>query len=256
MDYTSLKIKKEQFDLLKSGISKEAIESFDNSFAIEYAHHSTAIEGNTLTLIQTKAIIEDGISVGGKELREIYEVVNHNKAFQYVKKCISDKTPLDESIVKDIHALLMENILQGGIYRNVEVRITGAKHKPPVPSEMYLQIKKFFSELPFKNELNPIELAAYTHAEFVKIHPFVDGNGRTSRLIMNYQLMVNGFLPISIAKETRLEYFEALESYAVDNNLEPFANMIAELEEQKLYEYNSMIDTMCQEKEGINISLE
>lgn len=80
--------------------------------------------------------------------------------------------------------------------------------------------------------MNSIELTAWAHAEFVRIHPFIDGNGRTSRLIMNYQLMINGFLPISIAKESRLEYYNALEEYAVKGNLEPFAELVAKLEEQ------------------------
>ena len=90
-------------------------------------------------------------------------------------------------------------------------------------------------------DLNPIELAAFTHAEFVKIHPFEDGNGRTSRLIMNYQLMINGFLPVSITKENRLEYFNALESYAVDGDLELFTDMIAQLEEEQLDQYLSLM---------------
>lgn len=91
--------------------------------------------------------------------------------------------------------------------------------------------------MPYRAEGNAVELAAWTHAEFVKIHPFVDGNGQTSRMIMNYQLMVNGFLPVSIAKEKRLEYFEVLEAYAVNGELQPFIEMIASLEEQRLDEY-------------------
>lgn len=240
MDYEKLLRMKEQLKEQRETLPKEALESFDKSFDVEYAHNSTAIEGNTLTLIQTKAIIEDGLSVGGKTLREIYEVANHDKAFAYVKKCAAEGKPLDESAVKDIHALLMENILVGGVYRNVEVRISGAGHKPPVPSEMYRQIKDFFANLPYKTGFNAIELAAWTHAEFVRIHPFVDGNGRTSRMIMNYQLMAQGFLPVSIAKENRLEYFDALEAYAVNGDLQPFADMIAELEEQRLGEYLSI----------------
>lgn len=220
--------------------SESFFDNFDKAFEVDYAHNSTAIEGNTLSLIETKILLEDEISVGNKSLREIYEVVNHNKAFSYVKKCISDNKPLDENIVKDIHSILMENILVGGVYRNVEVRITGAKHKPPAPSEMYYQIKEFFSNMNSKSDLNPIELAAWTHAEFVKIHPFVDGNGRTSRLIMNYQLMRNGFLPVSVNKEDRLEYFNYLEEYAVNDNLALFADFIAELEEQQLDEYLSI----------------
>ena len=95
--------------------------------------------------------------------------------------------------------------------------------------------------------MNVIELAAWTHAEFVKIHPFVDGNGRTSRMIMNYQLMAAGFLPVSIAKENRLPYFEALEAYAVGGDLKPFAEMIASLEEQRLEEYLTIVPVQTPE---------
>lgn len=237
MNYQLLLERKKAMEEKRANLPDEVLAGFDNSFNIEYAHNSTAIEGNTLTLVQTKVILEDKISVGGKTLREIYEVANHAKAFDYVKKYVKEQKPLDENIVKDIHELLMENILVGGVYRNVEVRITGAGHKPPVPNEMYHQIKAFFEDLPYRTELNVIELAAWTHAEFVRIHPFTDGNGRTSRMIMNYQLMLNGFLPVSVAKENQLEYFEALESYAVDRDLTPFADMIAELEMQRLEEY-------------------
>lgn len=191
-------------------------------------------------MIQTKAILEDGLSVGGKTIREIYEVANHAKAFTYVKKRIAEGHPLDEAVMKDIHALLMENILIGGIYRNVEVQISGAGFRPPSPNEMYRQIKDFFADLPYRTDSNAVELAAWTHAEFVKIHPFVDDNGRTSRMLMNYQLMAQGFLPVSIAKEDRLEYFDALEAYAVSGNLIPFTDLIAALEEVRLDEYLSI----------------
>ncbi len=240
MDYDMLSQKKEQLAQLLSRLQKEALESFEKSFDVEYAHNSTAIEGNTLTLIQTKAILEDGLSVGGKTLREIYEVTNHAKAFAFVKKCVAEGKPLNEAITKEIHALLMENILVGGVYRSVEVRISGAGFRPPTPNEMFRQVKHFFAGLPYRTDLNPIELAAWTHAEFVKIHPFVDGNGRTSRMLMNYQLMSAGFLPVSIAKENRLEYFDALEAYAVGGDLSPFAEMVSVLEEIRLDEYLSI----------------
>lgn len=239
MNWELLLQKKEQLDQIRNTLPKEALESFDRSFDIEYAHNSTAIEGNTLTLIQTKAILEDGLSVGGKTIREIYEVANHAKAFTYVKKRIAEGHPLDEAVMKDIHSLLMENILISGIYRNVEVRISGG-FRPPSPNEMYRQIKDFFADLPYRTDSNAVELAAWTHAEFVKIHPFVDGNGRTSRMLMNYQLMAQGFLPVSIAKEDRLEYFDALEAYAVSGNLIPFTDLIAALEEVRLDEYLSI----------------
>lgn len=242
MNYTELLRKKELYQAGKASIPELTLTSYEQAFEIEYTHNSTAIEGNTLTLMETKLVLEDGISVGGKSLREIYESVNHQKAYRYIKDCIAKGLHLDEKIVKDIHAMLMENIMVGGVYRNVDVYISGAQHTPPTPSEMYKQVKNFYSDLLWKvSKLNQIELAAWTHTEFVKIHPFPDGNGRTSRLIMNYQLMTSGFPPISIAKENRLEYFNTLEAYAIEGNLAPFAEMIAELTDRQLDRYLGMI---------------
>ncbi len=238
MNYHTLIEKMERYQQIEGAVPHITIESLEQAFEITYTHNSTAIEGNTLTLIETKLLLEDGISVGGKELREIYEQVNHQAAFRYVKKCITEGKPLDENIVKDIHQILMEHILPGGIYRDVSVYISGARHTPPDPIEMYRQVKDFYIDLGWKRgSLNPIELAAWTHAEFVRIHPFRDGNGRTSRLLMNYQLMTNGFPAIDIAKESRLEYFNALEAYAVEDDLTPFSEMIAKLVEQRLDQY-------------------
>lgn len=242
LNYAQLLRKKEQYQTGKGAIPELTLASYEQAFEIEYTHHSTAIEGNTLTLMETKLVLEDGISVGGKSLREIFEAVNHKKAYRYVKDCIAKGLPLNEEIIKEIHALLMENILVGGVYRNVDVYISGAQHTPPAPNEMYRQVKALYADLTWKRtEQNPITLAAWTHAEFVRIHPFPDGNGRTSRLLMNYQLMADGFPAISIAKENRLEYFNALEAYATEGNLVPFAEMVAALTEGQLNRYLAMI---------------
>lgn len=243
MDYQELFRKKELYSRCREVIPEFTMFTFERAFEIEYTHNSTAIEGNTLSLIETKVLLEDGISIGGKALREIYEAVNHRKAFRYVKECIGKGMPLDEGRVKDIHALLMENIQVGGVYRDVQVYISGARHMPPPPPLMYRQVKDFYADLSWKGkELNPVELAAWTHAEFVKIHPFTDGNGRTSRLIMNYQLMAEGFPPISIAKEDRLEYFKALEAYAVEGDLHPFAELVAGLVDWQMERYIELSD--------------
>jgi Fic family protein len=213
---------------------------------VEYTHNSTAIEGNTLSLIETKLLIEDKISVGGKDLREIYEVTNHARAYDYTLRCVAEGKPLDENTVKDMHQILMENIFPGGIYRDVNVRITGAGFQPPAPGEMYVQVKNFFADLQFKTELPPLELAAWIHAEFVRIHPFRDGNGRTSRMIMNYQLLFSGWLPVSVPKEERLRYYEALEAYAVGGDIQPFTAFVANLEEKEL---DRMIELIAQVSE-------
>ena len=115
--------------------------------------------------------------------------------------------------------------------------MSGAGFRPPCGNDMFVQIKNFYLDLLDREKsLNPIELAAWTHAEFVRIHPFVDGNGRTARLIMNFQLLSKGFLAVSIAKEERLRYYNALEEFAVHGNLSPFADFLAELEELRLDE--------------------
>lgn len=241
MNFERILEKKIKYEQNKSKIDAVTLSSYEKDFELRFTHNSTAIEGNTLTLMETKVVLEDGVSIGGKELREIYEVINHKKAYGYVKKCIAESKLLTENIIKDLHAILTENIIVGGIYRNQEVRISGAGFTPPAGNEMYMQIKGFYEDIKSKSDLNPIEFAAWTHAEFVRIHPFIDGNGRTSRLLMNYQLMSQGFLPVSVDKEKRLDYYNALEQYAVNGDLQPFADFVAELEEKQLDEYLKIV---------------
>lgn len=237
MDIEYLMTLRDIYSKYKSEVSGVVINNHTTNFDITYTHESTAMEGNTLTLLETKVLLEDHISVGGKALREIYEVVNHNKAYQYVKKSIEQDKKLSESMIKDIHQMLTENIMPGGVYRRVDVYISGAQHTPPTPNEMYKQVKYYYDDLTKSQEQNPIQFAAWCHAEFVRIHPFEDGNGRTARLIMNYILMENRFLPVSIPTEMRLNYYSALEEYAINDNLTLFANLIAELEEKRLNEF-------------------
>lgn len=233
--------KKERYLSCLSILPKESLDKIMMAFKIEFTHNSTAIEGNTLSLIETKVVLEDGVSVGGKQLREIYEVINNHKAMLYVEECITNAIELDENIIKDIHAIINENIIVGGIYRNQPVMITGASFKPPVGQNMYHEIKNFYLDLMTKEKSNPIELAAWTHAEFVRIHPFIDGNGRTSRLIMNFQLMKNGLPPVSISAKDALSYYEALDKYGSDRDLLPFTELLAELVESRLDDFLELI---------------
>ncbi|MDR0912448.1 MAG: Fic family protein [Methanobrevibacter sp.] len=241
MNYNKIKEKQELLIKNKDKFSKILLENYTNGFDINFAHDSTAIEGNTLTLMETKLLLEDEISVGSKNLREIYEVVNHNKAWNYVKTLIKSNQDLNEEIVKELHKILMENILPGGIYRNSDVIITGAKSKPPSVMILPFELNNFFERLN-NNEFNPLDLAAYTHGEFVRIHPFIDGNGRLSRILMNFQLLKNEFLPISIKNEDKLEYYDALDYYALNNDLKYFKKIIYKLEEKELDFYLNALD--------------
>ena len=235
--------KLEFYNKNKQVLSKEILEKINKAFDIDFTYNSTTIEGNTLTLIETKAVLEDKISIGGKSLREIYEVTNNDNAFNYVKETIQNNEMLTEDKIKDIHEIVTKNIFQGGIYRSTDVSISGASFMPPTPNDMYNQLKFFYDDLKRNNEeMDPIELSAWTHAEFVRIHPFSDGNGRTARLIMNYQLMKNALLPINIKVEDRLEYYNVLDAYAVKKDLKPFINLISDLEEKRLDEINLIIN--------------
>lgn len=227
----------------KNILNSEIRDNYEEHFRIDYSHNSTAIEGNTLSSLDVSLLLTDKISVGGKKLREIFEVVNHDKAFSYIKKCTENNILLDENIVKNIHATVMDNILTGGVYRSVDVYISGARHTPPPPIKAYEDMKYFFYTLQNYSE-DAITLSAYTHAEFVKIHPFVDGNGRTARLLMNYQLMANGLPPISINSKDRYTYYSALDEYACTGNLEPFIQQITQLEHEQLDKYNGAITVM------------
>ena len=252
--FDSLLEKLDFYNENKNRLSNEILYKINKSFDIDFTYNSTTIEGNTLTLLETKVVLEDNISIGGKELREIYEVTNHNSAFDYVKKSIQNNEELDEDKVKDIHEILTKNIFQGGIYRSTDVYITGATHTPPTPNDMYNQLRFFYNDLKENDQkMNPIELAAWTHAEFVRIHPFSYENGRTSRLIMNYQLMKKGFLPISIKVEDRLNYYDALDIYATKKDIVPFVRLIADLEKKRLDEINHIIN---QQIEAENLSSE
>ena len=154
MNFERIQEKKLKYEQNRHKISPITLSSYEKDFELTFTHNSTAIEGNTLTLMETKVVLEDGVAIGGKELREIYEVINHKKAYGYVKKCIAEKKPIDENIVKDLHAILTENIIVGGIYRNEEVRISGAGFTPPAGNEMYVQIKNFYEDLKIKEKNN------------------------------------------------------------------------------------------------------
>ena len=125
-DYKALDRLKADMSRIASTLPPDVLDNYARDFDVTYAHDSTQIEGNTLSLVETKVLLEDGISIGGKKLREVYEVTNHDRAFTYVRQLIRDGRPLDEELVKDIHEVLMQNIIQGGIYRSHAVRIIGA----------------------------------------------------------------------------------------------------------------------------------
>lgn len=220
-----LKAKLDQHRPLSSAIVKNLHEDL----ILRWTYHSNAIEGNTLTLLETKVVLE-GITVGGKALREHFEAINHRDAILYVEDIIKKQEPFSEWQIRNIHQLILRNIddENAGRYRQQNVLISGATTNPPdhtLLNDKMAQFIDWYNQEAHK--LHPVERAAKVHADFVDIHPFVDGSGGTSRLLMNLELMKAGYPPSVITVENRLAYYEALDQWMAYSNCEPFNNLVA-----------------------------
>ena len=220
-------------------LSEEVVSNLHEELVLQWTYNSNAIEGNTLTLKETKVALE-GITIGGKTLREHFEAINHREAILFVEELVQAGEALNERDIKLIHQLVLKNIddKNAGIYRNCNVTIAGAQHRPPeflkIPEKMADFIQWYKAE---GLNLHPVERAAIVHGEFVKIHPFVDGNGRTSRLLMNLELMKAGFPAAVLPVSKRLEYYETLDKAHCSGNYEPFMAFIATVVEQGFEPY-------------------
>lgn len=210
---------------------QEVLKNLHEDLVLRWTYNSNAIEGNTLTLKETKVALE-GITIGGKTMREHFEVINHREAILYVEQLVKEKEQLLEWQIKSIHQLILKNIddKNAGAYRNNNVIISGADHTPPDFTQVASEMKAFIDS--YKNifsKMHPVERSARVHSDFVKIHPFIDGNGRTARLLMNLELMKDGFPPVVLPVEKRLDYYESLDMAHVKNNFQPFLELTAEI---------------------------
>lgn len=226
--FKSLDEKKKILDS-KRPLPKETLKSLEENFKLEWTYNSNAIEGNTLTLKETKVVLE-GITIGGKTMREHLEAINHNEAIEFLEELINDNRELTEIDIKNIHAIVLKGIddKNAGRYRTENVIISGASHIPPesirVPELMEKLIYRYDE---WKEKYHPIVVAVLLHAEFVKIHPFIDGNGRTARLLMNFEVMKNGYPPIIIKTEQRHKYYDTLDEGAMTGNYTEFVKIVA-----------------------------
>lgn len=227
--YTEIDNLKNRLNELRALQSEKVVKALE----IEYTYESNKIEGNTLTLQETALVIEKGLTIGGKTLNEHLEAVNHTHAIDFIKEIAKGNEPITERLITEIHTLILKGIdnRNAGRYRNVPVLISGAKHVPPQPYAVPLEMEKLMQWYnDNKDTLHPIELASEMHERLVTIHPFIDGNGRTSRLLMNLILLRWGY-PIAILKgdtESRLKYYGALETAQIENDKRPFIDLIAD----------------------------
>jgi len=217
-------------------LAPEEVKQLDAYFRVGLTYSSNALEGNTLTLTETKVLLEDGITVGGKPIRDCYEAIGHAKAYDFMLKAArSNPFVFSEDVILTLHKLFYQGIdaENAGVYRSVNVIITGSEYRPPNPKEVPSLMAEFIVELNEKwDEMHPVRLAAFAHRKLVDIHPFVDGNGRTARLLMNLILVNRGYQIISIPPIMRVDYINALEAtrFGTNPSDEAFNILMAECE--------------------------
>jgi Fic family protein len=221
---------KKAIDLLRP-LTKNQYNTLRNNLIVEWTYNSNAIEGNTLTLSETKVVLE-GITIGGKSVVEHLEAINHRDAILFLESIVDRQEEITEWNIRNLHQIILKDIdnSNAGKYRMENVLISGAKHIPPDYLMVPVQMQKLvYEDNKEWTHYHPVVRAALLHGEFVKIHPFIDGNGRTARLLLNLVLISNGYPPIVIKKESRLAYYKALDTAHTTLNYSKFVHLIATL---------------------------
>ena len=217
--------KKKELDSRRP-LTEGELERLTEEFIVEYTYNSNAIEGNTLTLRETDLVLR-GLTIDKKPLKDHMEAVGHKEAFEFVQDLVKDKVALSEYIIKQIHYLVLADKREDrGVYRRVPVKIMGAAHEPVQPYLIQPKMEQLLFD--YRNSTEHIipKLARF-HIEFEGIHPFIDGNGRTGRLLVNLELMKAGYPPIDIKFTDRVAYYRAFDEYHVKNNLSAMENLFA-----------------------------
>ncbi len=231
--------RKARLDALRP-LPAAAVRRLQEQLAIEWTYNTNAIEGSTLTLRETQLILEQGITIGGKSLREHFEVVNHAQAISFVQSLAERHEPITTTTVRQLHALVLANIDNdnAGHYRQLPVRIAGAAHEPPPAWDVPARLNDWAGWLAGQEaeRAEPVQLAAVAHHRLVSIHPFLDGNGRTARLILNLILLRAGYPPAVISRVNRAQYYRALAA-ADRGDDDALANLVGRAVERSLTLY-------------------
>lgn len=212
----------------------------NEEFIVEYTYNSNAIEGNTLTLRETDLVLR-GLTIDQKPLKDHMEAVGHKEAFDFVSELVKDNVPVSESIIKQIHYLVLADKREDrGVYRRVPVRIMGAQQEPVQPYLIEPKMEQLLQDFTKSTEHIVTKLARF-HIEFEGIHPFIDGNGRTGRLLVNLELMKAGYPPIDIKFTDRITYYNAFDEYHEKHNLSAMENLFAGYINARLDMYLNML---------------
>ena len=227
--------KKEKLDDMRP-LTEGEVEKLNEEFMVEFTYHSNAIEGNTLTLRETDMVLR-GLTIDKKPLKDHLEAIGHKEAFLFVCDLVKEKKKLSEYIIKEIHSLVLSDKPQDrGVYRKVPVRIMGANNTPVQPYMIAPEMERLLIDFE-TSQNNIIKKLALFHLKFEGIHPFIDGNGRTGRLLINLELMKEGFPPINIKFGDRLKYYDAFEAYYSQKDSGPMEKLFAEYINERLDDY-------------------
>ena len=216
------------------------VERLNEEFTVEYTYNSNAIEGNTLTLRETDMVLR-GLTIDQKPLKDHMEAVGHKEAFDFVRELVQDNVPISERVIQQIHYLVLADKKDDrGVYRRVPVRIMGAQHEPVQPYLIQPRMEQLMLSFAESTEHIITKLARF-HIEFEGIHPFIDGNGRTGRLLVNLELMKAGYPPIDIKFTDRIAYYNAFDEYYTKGNLAAMEKLFAGYVNARLDQYLSML---------------
>lgn len=229
-------------------LTQGEIERLTEEFIVEYTYNSNAIEGNALTLRETDMVLR-GLTIDKKPLKDHMEAIGHKEAFDFVRDLVKNHVPISESIIKQIHYLVLADKKEDrGVYRRVPVRIMGAKHEPVQPYMIQPQMEQLLERYRKSTEHIIPKLARF-HIEFEGIHPFIDGNGRAGRLLVNLELMKAGYPPIDIKFRDRIAYYNAFDEYHGKHNLGAMEKLFAGYLNDRLDGYLLMLSLEENEKE-------
>ena len=226
-------------------LNKTELKRLQSEFMIENTYNSNAIEGNTLTLRETALIIREGITIAEKPVREHLEAIGHKDAFEYMASLADKNAALTERVIKELHSLvLMNDAVNKGVYRSIPVIISGAAHTPPQPYLVPVQMEALIADYEdMKRSMHIIAAVSEFHLRFEGIHPFIDGNGRTGRLILNLELIKSGLLPVDIKFKDRSKYYDCFDAYYNDgHNPYKLAGLISQYETDELLKYISILE--------------
>ena len=224
----------------KRPLTEGELTRLNEEFTVEYIYNSNAIEGNTLTLRETDLVLR-GLTIDQKPLKDHMEAVGHKEAFDFVSELVKEKCEINERVIKQIHYLVLADKKDDrGVYRRLPVRIMGAAHEPVQPYLIVPKMEELLRNYLASEEHIVTKLARF-HIEFEGIHPFIDGNGRTGRLLVNLELMKAGYPPIDIKFTDRIAYYNAFDEYHVKHNLKAMETLFAKYINERLDIYLKML---------------